>query len=52
MVLYFVIDGRSEIDARVRSNLRYLISLKHSIRSRAVAGFESNLEFDRHPDHG
>ena len=34
--MILILDGISEIGARVRGNLCYLISLRHLIRSRAV----------------
>ena len=41
--LLLILDGNSEIGAHVRSNLDYLIFLKHLFRSRAV----TNLIFFR-----
>ena len=34
--MVFILDGNSELGANVLSNLRYLIYLRHFIRSRAV----------------
>ena len=34
--MVLIVDGNSEIDAHVGSNLCYLICLRHSIRSKAV----------------
>ena len=41
MVLVLISNGNSEIGAHVRSNLRFMICLRHWIRSRAVGVFFS-----------
>ena len=36
-IMVLILDGNSEIGAQVRSNLCYLICLKHLIRNKAVS---------------
>ena len=46
--MVLILDGNPELGAQVRSNLVYLICLRHSIRSRAVTNqifFSENAYF-------